>query len=320
MRLGTVVGYRGMRPLGLGDAYDARYRIYDAELRLFWSKDPLGWVDGYDRWAYVCGDPVNLWDPWGLAAAEDRANAPYQVLDPNTSEAQWRQRAQRLLTRDMGRHAIATVGAAGGEVRDRLEKPSPLSPQWHLEIAMQSAGTMQSLAHRVDEVGIAATAGNLVGDMAIAMTPMLPEAMAVVSSGGEDSGAIVGLMFAVLETVAMGAARQPGGAAGAAGGSTALRQQYVESVQSLSATAAAMRQAGISAEQIARALVAERNALKVRFRELSPTDAVRRFEQRNIQRYGDPLGPSVEQLRAAGKTWDQIIESATRPGGHDFGF
>ena len=66
MRLGTVVGYRGMRRLGLGDAYDARYRIYDAELRLFWSKDPLGWVDGNDRWAYVGGDPVNLWDPWGV--------------------------------------------------------------------------------------------------------------------------------------------------------------------------------------------------------------------------------------------------------------
>ena len=52
-RVGTVVGYRGMRRLGLGDAYDARYRIYDAQLRLFWSKDPLGWVDGYDRWAYL---------------------------------------------------------------------------------------------------------------------------------------------------------------------------------------------------------------------------------------------------------------------------
>lgn len=81
-----------------------------------------------------------------------------------------------------------------------------------------------------------------------------------------------------------------------------------------------MRQAGNSPEHIARALHAERNALKVRFRELSPPDAVRRFEQRNIDRYGDPLGPSIEQLRGAGKSWEQIIESATRPGGRDLGF
>jgi len=81
-----------------------------------------------------------------------------------------------------------------------------------------------------------------------------------------------------------------------------------------------MRQAGSSPEQIARALHAERNALKVRLREISPPEAVLRFEQRNIERYGDPIGPSIEQLRKAGKSWEQIIESATRSGGRDLGF
>ena len=201
-----------MRRLGLGDAYDARYRIYDAQLRLFWSKDPLGWVDGYDRWAYVGGDPVNLWDPWGLAAEED-----------------------------MGSHAIATVWAVAGEVRNRLEQPSPASLGWSFETAQRSSGMMQSLAHDVDEVGIAASAGNLAVGMAIAMTPMLPEAMPVVSSGGEDSGAIVGLMFAALETVAMGAARQPGGAAGAAGGA---QQATSQGFRSFSAAKRALGPAG----------------------------------------------------------------------------
>jgi RHS repeat-associated protein len=104
-RVGTAVGYRGMRRLGLGDAYDARYRIYDAQLRLFWSKDPLGWVDGYDRWAYVGGDPVNLWDPWGLAAAPERARSPFFEVPPDLSEAQLRERAQRLLWRGTSRLA-----------------------------------------------------------------------------------------------------------------------------------------------------------------------------------------------------------------------
>ncbi len=38
---------------------------------------------------------------------------------------------------------------------------------------------------------------------------------------------------------------------------------------------------------------------------------------RNLSKYGDKLGPSIEWLREAGKTWEQIIESATRSGGKD---
>jgi RHS repeat-associated protein len=99
-----------------------------------------------------------------------------------------------------------------------------------------------------------------------------------------------------------------------------LRRQYEGAVEALGARVPGMRQAGMSSEQIARALHAERNALKVEYRKLSPADDVRRFEARNMERYGDPLGPSIEQLRAAGKSWDDIIESAARPGGSDLGF
>jgi hypothetical protein len=95
---------------------------------------------------------------------------------------------------------------------------------------------------------------------------------------------------------------------------------YVEAVQGLGERAAAMRRAGASPEEIARALHAERNALKAQFRGMSPADAVKRFEQRNTEKYGEPLGPTIEQLRSSGKTWEQIIESSTRPGGKDLGF
>jgi hypothetical protein len=42
--------------------------------------------------------------------------------------------------------------------------------------------------------------------------------------------------------------------------------------------------------------------------------------ERNLERYGDPLGPSIEWLRTQGKSWDDIIESALRTGGEDLGF
>lgn len=79
------------------------------------------------------------------------------------------------------------------------------------------------------------------------------------------------------------------------------------------------RAAGQSPEATARMLHAERNALKLKYRDLSPPEAVKRFELRNIEKYGDPLGPSIEQLRAQGKTWEQIIDSASRAGGADLG-
>ena len=40
---------------------------------------------------------------------------------------------------------------------------------------------------------------------------------------------------------------------------------------------------------------------------------------RNIEKYGDKLGPTVDWLRAKGKSWEQIIESAGRSGGEDLG-
>ena len=52
----------------------------------------------------------------------------------------------------------------------------------------------------------------------------------------------------------------------------------------------------------------------------SPAEAVERYEQRNIREYGNPLGPTIEQLRNAGESWEDIIESASRPGGRDLGF
>jgi hypothetical protein len=44
------------------------------------------------------------------------------------------------------------------------------------------------------------------------------------------------------------------------------------------------------------------------------------IEARSIEKYRNALGPSIEQLRAVGKSRDQIIESATRTGGKDLDF
>jgi hypothetical protein len=49
-------------------------------------------------------------------------------------------------------------------------------------------------------------------------------------------------------------------------------------------------------------------------------DKLQEIYSRNLREYGDKLGPSIEWLRARGKSWEQIIQSAIRPGGKDLGF
>jgi len=63
-----------------------------------------------------------------------------------------------------------------------------------------------------------------------------------------------------------------------------------------------------------------RRALGETFKDLTPADELARIHQRNLDKYGDKLGPSIDYLREQGKSWDDIIESAARPGGKDLGY
>ncbi len=65
---------------------------------------------------------------------------------------------------------------------------------------------------------------------------------------------------------------------------------------------------------------AERRVIGERYKSLTPPDKLAEIYERNIDIYGDKLGPSIDWLRARGKSWDQIIESASRTGGKDLGF
>ena len=75
----------------------------------------------------------------------------------------------------------------------------------------------------------------------------------------------------------------------------------------------------MSSEAIARALHAERRLLGEEFKALTPPGKLAEIYERNLARYGDKLGPTVEWLQARGKSWEDIIESAVRTGGKDLG-
>src|SRR3990172_2632321 len=53
------------RGLGLNGLYDARARVYDADTGCFLQRDPRGYGDSANLYAYVSHNPVDLVDPTG---------------------------------------------------------------------------------------------------------------------------------------------------------------------------------------------------------------------------------------------------------------
>lgn len=82
-----------------------------------------------------------------------------------------------------------------------------------------------------------------------------------------------------------------------------LRSRYEGAVLGLRARVVAMRDESRSSEMIARAVHAERTRLAAVFKELTPEPLRSRIH-----------GPAIESLQSRGKSWDDIIDSATGPG------
>jgi len=93
-----------------------------------------------------------------------------------------------------------------------------------------------------------------------------------------------------------------------------LREDYEAGVRDLAARVKHLRCSGAPVEAIARTIHAERRALSTHFKSLTPEPMRTRIHDRTVAVYGDPLGPTIEYLRAQGRSWDEIIDSATRPG------
>lgn len=92
----------------------------------------------------------------------------------------------------------------------------------------------------------------------------------------------------------------------------ALREAYRRGAQAIADEAAVMLRAGADEKMVADWAVKARNALKQQIRDQGARIIKALAEARNIRKYGNPLGPTAEELRAAGKSNQQIIEGVTR--------
>ena len=91
-----------------------------------------------------------------------------------------------------------------------------------------------------------------------------------------------------------------------------LRLEYEEKVRNLKELEKELRKQGLSEKEIAYTLHNKRRELGKIFKEAAPPLLQEYIYVATANKYGDPLGPTFEQL-AERKTYAEIIESSSRP-------
>lgn len=87
-----------------------------------------------------------------------------------------------------------------------------------------------------------------------------------------------------------------------------IRRRYLKGTQEIEVAVADMRKRGEEPEAIARQAVQLRNQLKSDNRASMKPEELKALENRNIVKYGDPLGPGADQLFAQHEDWEKVTE------------
>ncbi|WUW20951.1 hypothetical protein OG521_09175 [Streptomyces sp. NBC_01463] len=90
------------------------------------------------------------------------------------------------------------------------------------------------------------------------------------------------------------------------------RMRYHGLLEDMERTECAMRAEGRSEEDIARTLVQMRNDAKDIVRAGMTPEQVAELEARNEKKYGNPLGPTADQLYLKYGSWEKVADAATR--------
>jgi len=97
-----------------------------------------------------------------------------------------------------------------------------------------------------------------------------------------------------------------------AGHMAGLRDAYAKGCQEIWEVAHLMLAKGRSVDEVANWAVEARNMLKEQIRDEGPRIVKVLAEARNMRKYGNVVGPTAEELRAGGRTSEEIIEGVVR--------
>lgn len=91
------------------------------------------------------------------------------------------------------------------------------------------------------------------------------------------------------------------------------RAAYETAVRALAIEAERLLAEGLGERDVALEMVKRRNALKHEARREDDPTIVVLLEQRNLRKYGDPIGPGGDWLYEKYGSWRLVIEAACRP-------
>ncbi len=91
-----------------------------------------------------------------------------------------------------------------------------------------------------------------------------------------------------------------------------VRSIYNSAILEIDETVTIMQNAGKTIEEIADAVVKIRNNSKVATRALMYAVDVAKLEARNLEKYGNTVGPTLEQLLKKYGSYEEIIDASTR--------
>ncbi|MFJ5030368.1 hypothetical protein ACIQB5_20065 [Streptomyces sp. NPDC088560] len=91
-----------------------------------------------------------------------------------------------------------------------------------------------------------------------------------------------------------------------------IRMRYLGLIGEMDRVRCEMRAEGAGPEEIARRLVDMRNEAKEITRAGMTPEEVRQLEERNMAKYGNPLGPTADQLYAKYGSWEKVADASTR--------
>jgi RHS repeat-associated protein len=150
-------------------------------------------------------------------------------------------------------------------------------------------------------------AGYLALDVTLTCLPIIPAGAGPLAKGVTKTIKFMGKGEKVVEGVDKVVE-------GAKVADTAVRKAYQTEVRGLADLEQQLRAEGRSTEEIARTLHQARRDIGIKYKDLTSPEALKGIYERNLEKYGDKLGPSIDWLKEKGKSWEDIIESAKKEG------
>lgn len=271
-------------------------RYYDPDTGRYLRTDPLGIEGGLNLYVYVLNNPLRYTDPDGLMARDAYdATTDFYYNHENTINSSL-QIAGGIVEATAG-YTLGTVlsPTIGGGIAGAAIGTHGVDQVWSGVQSLRQGEKVDPLTSQImQSAGISRETANFTNDMISITTTTV---VGIINVKGISN---------VVSTAPKNVPK--------------LRRSYVDKVAGLSNKSTQMRNAGKSSEQIARALHAERRTLGIQYKGLTPPNKLKQIYYRNIEKYGDKFGPSIDYLKSRGKSWDDIIESASRSGGNDLGF